>query len=364
MLKSSDSKIGVRECSAMIITIIYTKITDDTVTNFFNIGKNSGWMVPLVSALTLLLPICCVLCLVKRYEDKGLIEIIYNLTGKYIGFFIGYTLFILNIIIILVNLRDNCNTINTLFYPRTDVKILVFSLIGTSCFIAMLGLKASARTCWLMLLYIELSLIVLMVLSTKLMVPYFLLPIGGNGIKNIVGGGIANGSLFQVVILLSICYPMFRNYKSFKTASLIGLLASTIKLCLICIVFEMIFDYPAVGVVSFPLYTALRLITITRFISNLEALLLLPSVIAQVMYYSIYIYLTTAILTYTLKIKKIEPLIIPVASLIAILAFIPENSIMLSAWANKMVTPTLTGFLIIIPLIFLAISQLKGDYKK
>ena len=364
MFKDFDSKIGTRECAAVIIIILLTKSLDDTVTSFFKAGKNAGWMIPFFSGVTILLPILCVLCLLKRYENKGLIEIIYKLTGNHIGFIISYIFLILNIIIILVNIRDNCNTINTLFFPRTEVSTLVFSLIGTGCFIATLGLKASARTCWLMLLYIELSIITLMLLSSKLMVPSFLFPIEGAGMEIVIKTGIGSGSLFQGIILLSVCYPMFRDYKSFKTASLIGLLVSTFQLAFLCLGFQLVFDYPASSIVSFPLYTVLRLINITRFISNLEALLLLPSVIAQVLYYSTYLYLITAVFAYTLKLKKIEPLIIPMSALIAMLSLIPENSILLSGILGKIDAEILTVFIVSVPLILLAISQLKGDYKR
>lgn len=363
MFKNSDSKIGVRECSALILIVLYTKSTDETITSFFKAAKNAGWMVPIFSSLTILLPVSCILCLVKRYENKGLIEIVYALTGKYIGFVIGYWLLILNVMIVLVNIRDNCNTINTLFFPRTHLETLVFSYIGTGCLIATLGLKASARTSWLMLTYIELSLITLIILCFKLMVPSFLFPIAGSGITEVIGTGIAHASLFQCIILLSVCYPMFRNYKSFKTASIIGLLLSTLQLTFICLSFQMVFDYPAVNIIAFPLYTILRLINLTRFISNLEALLLLPSVIAQVLYYSIYLYLITALFTYTLKLKKVEPLILPVSALIILLSVIPESSTDFSAVIGSKLTPILTISIIILPLILLAISQLKGDYK-
>ncbi|APM39154.1 GerAB/ArcD/ProY family transporter [Clostridium kluyveri] len=364
MLQNSHSKIGARECAALIIIIFFEKITNNTASVLFKTAQNAGWMIPIFSAAILILPILSVLCLLKRYKDKGLIDIIYCLTGKYIGFLISYVLLITNVTIISSNLADDCNAINTIFFPNTNIYYLIIVLMGTSCFIAILGLKAIARTSLMLIFYIIGIFIALILFSIPLITTQFLFPVAGKGVKHIIIGGIRNSFIYQGIIALSVCYPMFRNYKSFKHASLIALAVSAFILSVSFAFFQMTFDYPSIIVMNYPFHTLTRMLHLTRFITNLQAIFFPCVVVVITIYYAIALYLVSAIFTYMLKLMKIESLIPPIAALIAILSVIPESSRDFSDFFNSRAVPIIAIVSIILPLVLLAISQWKGDYKK
>ncbi|MBL4930362.1 GerAB/ArcD/ProY family transporter [Clostridium paridis] len=364
MFKNSDSKIGTKETITLITILLFTNTFDNTPSFIFKDAKNAGWLVPIISAVIILIPILCTLNLLKKFKDKGLIEIIYMLTGKYFGFILILLLIVLNIFFLIGNIRDNCSTISTLFFPKTSTEILVFTLIGASCYVASLGLKASARTAFLFLFYFVINLLLILIFSKHLIIPAFLFPLAGGGIKSIFKASLLNVPIFQVIILLSICFPMFKNHKCFKKSSLFSLLISCILIAVIFIIIQMTFDYPATSIIALPFFTFVRLINITRFLSNLEALLFLPSVIILVLYYSVYLYLVTAMFTNLLKLKKVEPFILPVTALIAILCLIPENSIKISLLIHMYLLPILSTFIIILPITLSIIAQWKGAYNK
>lgn len=364
MLENSDGKIGTRECAALIIIMLFEKITNSTSSVFFKAAQNAGWMIPVLSAITLIIPILSILCLLKRYNDKGLLEIIYYLTGNYIGFVISYIILIMNIIIISSNLADDCAVINTLFFPNTDVCYLIITLMGFCCFMAILGLKALARASSMLMPYIIGVFIVLILFSMPLITTQFLFPIAGKGVKHIIMGGIRNSFIYQVIIILSVCYPMFKSYKNFKTASLTALTVSAIILSISFAFFQMAFDYPAITIISYPLHTLTRMLRLTRFITNLQAVFLPWAVVVIAIYYSTALYLASAIFAHALKLGKIEPLIPPISALITIISIIPESSRDFSKLFNNRVVPVITIISIIVPLLLLVISQWKGDYKK
>ncbi|WP_368490961.1 GerAB/ArcD/ProY family transporter [Clostridium sp. BJN0013] len=364
MLENSDGKIGTRECIALIIIMIFEKITNSTSSAFFKTAENAGWIIPIFSAITLIIPILSILCLLKRYKNKGLVEIVYYLTGNYIGFLISYILLIVNIIIISTNLVDDCNVINTLFFPNTDIYYLIITLIGFCCFMAILGLKALARASYMLMPYIIGIFISLILFAMPLITTQFLFPIAGKGVKHIIMGGIYNSFIYQVIIILSVCYPMFGSYKNFKTASLTSLTVSAFILSISFAFFQMTFDYPAITITSYPLHTLTRIFHLTRFISNLQAIFLPWAIVVIAIYYSTALYLASAIFAYALKLEKIEPLIIPISALIAIISIIPENSRNFSRFFNDRVVPIITIISIVVPLLLLVISQWKGDYKK
>lgn len=364
MLENSDGKIGTRECIALIIIMLFEKITNSTSSVFFKAGQNAGWIIPIFSSITLIIPILSILCLLKRYKDKGLLEIVYYLTGNYIGFIIGYIFLIMNIIIISANLADDCNVINTLFFPNTDIYYLIITLIGVCCFMAILGLKALARASSMLMPYIIGTFIALILFSMPLITTQFLFPIAGKGVKHIIMGGIRNSFIYQVIIILSVCYPMFGSYKNFKTVSLTSLVVSTFILSISFAFFQMTFDYPPITITSYPLHTLTRIFHLTRFVSNLQAAFLPWTVVIIAIYYSTALYLASAIFAYTLKLEKIGPLIPPIAALIALISIIPDSSRDFSRAFNNRVVPIITIISIVVPLLLLLISQWKGDYKK
>jgi hypothetical protein len=111
-------------------------------------------------------------------------------------------------------------------------------------------------------------------------------------------------------------------------------------------------------------HTVARLIYGGRFISNLEAFFFLFWIIAAVLRFSIYIYTNTAIISYAIRLKEVEPLVYAIFGLIVIIAMIPEN-ILQNVLILKKILINLDWIPIFLtPLVLLFISQWKGDYKK
>jgi hypothetical protein len=87
-----DDKLGVLEYASILMLCMGIKATDSTPTIFCKSAMNAGWMVPIVSSFIALASISCLMVLFKKYKDKNLVELIYHLTGRYVGFFYHFQL--------------------------------------------------------------------------------------------------------------------------------------------------------------------------------------------------------------------------------------------------------------------------------
>ncbi|MDW8800843.1 endospore germination permease [Clostridium sp. A1-XYC3] len=363
LFKQPNNKTGTREFFAMIAFTIGMQAADTTPTLLFKEAKSAAWMMVLISSV---IPSVCLLILLrilKKYENKGLVEIIYQLTGKYIGFILSSTLTILIILFSAINTRSYIDILSNVFFLNTPVIVLYFILMVGSSLIAYHGLEAIGRFAWISFPYVSLALTIYVILVIKNLNFGFLFPIFGCGIKNIIKGGITNSTLFGEVIFFTIFFPYVRNYNSYKTANIIGLGFVTFVISSFCAIYMMAFDYPPAVIINFPYQTLARLIYVGRFLGNLEAFFLAFWVIGSIIRFSVYIYMDAAFLGKTLRLEEFEPLIPLCAALTMAIGMIPENFFHIIEVAKTFLLKIALVFIYSLPFILLIISKLKGDCK-
>lgn len=364
MLNQAENKVGLKEYTAILIIAMGLKPTDSTPGTLLQYGKNAGWMIPLVSSIIVFLSLSCLLALLERYKDKNLIEIIYHLLGKYIGFLIAFLIGTASIVLTASNVRNYADIMSTIYFPRTPVIVLVLILAGGSAIVAKLGFEAIGRTAWMVLPWILVIVAFFIILEFNLLKFKYIYPIFGAGIKQILKGGVIYSTIFSEVITFAIAFPQVKNYKSFKNSSYIALWYAVIEISLFTAMYLMSMDYPPVIINASLFHTVARLIYGGRFISNLEAFFFLFWIIAAIIRFSIYIYTNTAILSYTIKLKEVYPLIYAVFGLIVMIAMLPENILQNVLILRKFLLNFEWVPVFVTPVVLLFISQWKGDYKK
>jgi spore germination protein KB len=327
MTKKTGGEIGTREFVSIILITVAVKVTDMTPILFFKKAGSAGWLIPLVSGLTLLIPAIFLLKLLKKYKDKGLIDIIYILTGKYFGFAIGLSLFVILLGALVLNSRSYVCILKTIYFPRTPKIIIFLFLIGLSYACAKRGLEGIGRTSWFFIPTLKFVLFILILLTWYDLTWTNIYPIAGLGIKNILTAGIKYSSVLMELIALAVIFPFIRNYDSYKTGNLLGFGISILELSLFSFVYLALFDTPAIESVAYPFHAVTRMARLGRFIINLEAFFLLFWGIAAVLNFAIYLYLTTAIFAYTLRIHEFEPLLLPFSILTVLLGMLADNDI-------------------------------------
>ncbi|MFZ5987667.1 MAG: GerAB/ArcD/ProY family transporter [Bacillota bacterium] len=365
MIESTDRKIGTRELTALLIISISYKIADMTPITLFKEGQNAAWMMPVISALIMLIPFFALLSLLKKYENKGLIDLIYLLAGKYIGFIISIAIFAVTFAETVLNSRNFVDIQNALFYSNTPT-IAIYILVTAGCFfVASRGFEVIAGISRIFIPVIGLVIILLIILAWKDANFSYLFPIAGPGPLELLKGSFKNSFILWELFIFTTFFSFSRNYKSFKKASLLGLVVGIFVISLFIIIYTGIYDYPGVEELAFPFQKLKFYVNIGRFFRNIEAFFLFFWIIGFVIRFSAYLYLSTAIFAHSLRLKEFEPLLLPMAGLTILLGMIPPNSIkaILVLRENIVFNGSFILFFFLPPILW-GISKLKGDYKR
>lgn len=362
MFGDSNNKIGTREFTSITMYLMAIELSNSSPTYLFKAGKNAGWMIPIVSGLIVFISLGFLLKLLKKY-NKGLMDIVYQLTGKYIGIIVGLVLFYIMLSFTAVNSRSYVDIINSVFYIKTPVIVIYILLIGSGLFIASRDFEGIGRTAYITQPYVLASVLLFIILIFNQCNFLYLRPIFGAGIKEIIKGGITNSSMFGEIILLSVVYTQVRGYKEYKLGSIIGLSFGILMISLFCIIYVAVFDYPPVIIINYLFHTAARVIYAGRFIGNLEAFFLVFWLISSLLRFSIYIYLGATYLAYTLKLKEIKPLLLPFAALSLIIGMIPDNYFQTEELIRRSLLSYSWIFIYSLPIVLFILSDIKEKNK-
>lgn len=364
-MQKPDGKIGSREVFVLVAYMISVELSDLTPTFLFEEGKTATWMIPLMTGIMMIPLFLLLSALLKKYEDKGLIDIVYTLTGKYIGFIINFALFLIMFLNTALNSRDYVDIIQTLYLPRTPRTSIYILLMTAVWFIASRGLEVIGRTAWFVFPILTLVLGIFVVMALGKVDLSFLFPFWGSGWLETLKTSVQHIAIEGDILFLPVLFPYVRSHKEFKAPVLLGLLLSMVEMAGSFAIYIATFDYPSVNHILFPFHQTLSLIQLGRFFINIESLYFAFWVMASVIRYTIYLYLATAIFAYTLNIKEFEPLLLPIAGLVIMVGMIPGSplEVVLVLRQNLLLKGTWI-FLIALPIVLWVLSKIRGEHKK
>ncbi|SET52255.1 spore germination protein (amino acid permease) [Natronincola peptidivorans] len=324
-MEISDGKIDRREFFAIIVILIASKFTDLTATIILRTGRTAAWILPIISFIVIILPFLATLALLKRFKKKNFIEIIYAIAGKYLGFVIAISLFFILLSATAINLRNYADAVSTMFYPNTPVAFFILLGAVVSYFIANRGLEGIGRTASLLLPCFAISLLLLIVLTWQHFQDSYLFPLLGPGVVALLKDGLVYSTIFADIIVMAVLFPFVKDYRSYRTASIRGLIVSAFLVSLFLLIYIIVFDFHPATVVNHPFHQLNRRAQLGPFITNVEAIFFFFWILAKTLRFAIYFYVMAIILGYSLTLKEFEPLILPLAGLTAMLSLIPEN---------------------------------------
>ncbi|MDS9471683.1 GerAB/ArcD/ProY family transporter [Sporosarcina pasteurii] len=358
MNKNEDGKIGTREFFSIVLLIIGVKVTDETPGYLFQLGGNATWLIPFFQLVIISIPFMLLLALIKKYE-KGLIELIFHLSGKFLGSVICFTLFFIMFFSITNRSKSSASIISTLFYQKTSVSLLTLALLLTSFFIAKRGLKAISSGTWLLIPVLEITLILLLFIVWKEVSWLRLFPLAGPGLGTLLTQSFNHSFILGEVILLAAFFPYTRTFKNYQLASLLGLGVAAFKLMLFLAIYVAVFDYPSTKRMAYPHQELTRIAEFGTSISHVEGFFLYFWLFAILFRFAICLYLLAFFLGSALRLKNFEKLLVPLAGLIALSSLLPANTYILIPYREVMFKIG-SWLLITLPFFLWALSKLRG----
>lgn len=360
MFKKVDGKIGVREFCAIVLFSLSLKATDNTPCLLIKSGESASWTIPIISGIFLLIPLLALQSLLKSNKDKGLTDIIYKLTGKYIGFVLIFSLFTIILISTILTGRTYIEILTTLFYPSTPVIVIYMVLMGASCFIATRGFENLGRSCYIALPYLFAAIVLLIISVYRLFDFNFIFPIAGPGVIDVTKSAFQYTSMLSDILILSIFFPFVRDYNKYKIGSMLGVGCSILIISFFIFCFLCVYGYPTLKILNFPFHELARASSLGKSINNLDAAFLGFWLIAVTLHFAIYLYALAALFSFTFKLNEFEPLILPFTALIIILGMMLKSGIETTFYYRDMLLKISTFLLIPLPIILLAVSKFRG----
>jgi spore germination protein KB len=327
MIQKKEYKLGKREIISLLLPVIGIKFADMTPTLLFDETETASWMAILVSALCFLLSFLVFLSVMKRYPDKGLIDVFAMIFGKPLGFMVGLILFLFFLIGTAVDTRSYVNIISTLYFPKTPLLALYILLFIVCVFLAKRGLEGITRTSFVFLFMIKGGLLLLIILLWDRLEFSYLFPIFGRTWENIFITGFKFMPLFVEIMALAVFMTFFRDFSTYKKSSLISFGIVCFELVTFFLFYIMLYDVPLVTEITYLFHETTRNVSAGRFLANPETIFLPIWLLSTFIRFSFYLYITTALFSYLFNIKKVEPLLIPFAALLIGLGMLPENPV-------------------------------------
>lgn len=325
MIRLSDGKIGIRELFSLIMITLLMKLTDTTPTLLFGVGQTAGWWLPLITGSCLSLSLLVLLSVLKRHPNKGLLELIFGLTGPYVGFLLGLSVFAIYLSVVVVNSRSYIDIINTMIFQKTPLPALYLMVMGAACYVASLGLETIGRVARIILPYVIVMLLILVLIVWHSADWLHIFPLAGPGIGRVVKEGVLHSAIFGEVLYMTALIPLVRAYKDFRKAAWLGFVLSVMALVVALFLYVAVFGYPTVREIIYPFQQLARTAQIGQVVTNLDSIFFFFWQISTVVHFAIYLYIATYFLAGTLQIADMKPLILPIAGLIVLLGLIGDN---------------------------------------
>jgi spore germination protein KB len=363
MVKIEKDLVGGREFFAIVVFMIATKATDMTATTIFDITQNASWMVIICSFLIILPSLLALNSLLKKFQDKHLLEITQAALGKWITFIIGFVLFLIILLNTSFETRSYTDQLMTMNFPKTPTFILYLLFLLICLGGAKKGWESIGSVAWMVFPYVTFALVLLVFLLTKDNVLNRIFPLFGPGKWEIAKTSFKYVSLYGDGMVIAMMYPLVKDHKTY-TKSLFGaLIYSVFIMAILYLSYALLFDYRSVGKITYPFNEAIRLVSIGKVITNIETFFLTFWLLTVIVKFSVYIYLVSRVFGFVFHIEEFEHTLIPITILILLIGLLPENQVEnIFVMRNQILTYG-KYLMLFLPLLLVIVIKLKEVVK-
>ncbi|WP_284139307.1 endospore germination permease [Virgibacillus sp. LDC-1] len=358
-----ENRVGTKELVAIIFIMMGVKVGDDTPPILYDVLKNAAWMGPIIIALLTAVILFVLFKVASAYKQKGLIDIVFHLFGKYLGWIILFVLWLGISAATIIDSSIYSDIIVTMYFPKTPTIIIYLLLMAACTYGAKKGFGQIGSVSWAVFPYITASLIIALVISLRNGTTAFFFPFFGPGEMEVIKESIIKTSILSDYLFLFVFIPFMKDLKSFKKASWIGLILITLILIGGIMSFLLIFDYRSVQMLDYPFHEVIRYIQL-GFLTNVETLFFPFWLISSLVRFTVYLYISAVIMGRLFKINNFEYAIPALATVFVFIGYIPESPDYLIFHLRENLLNILTPIFIFLPFILWAVAKLKGDLRR
>lgn len=354
----TEINIGHREALTLLVFMISGKVFLSFPRDMILLGDSAGWMIALISGIFSLIGFYFINALVQRFPSQNIIEISYTVTGKFIGTFLGFLIFLYFLVLTSLLVRQFAETFILAILPRTPISIIIGFFLVLLVYGTLLGIESITRVAWFYGPYLLITLVILLAFSIPRGNILNLTPILGKGPLEIIKQSFIHISLFTEILFLGLISPLIRKKDKVFGVGFYSMTISIIINVLVTLVVISVFNYASGSRLIFPIFQLSRLIAYGYFLQRVESVFVFLWFFAAGIQLGGLFYGTVLSFAENFKINHYRPLAFPIAIIVFALSLIPEsmtdtiiiNDFMLSNyyWITAFGIPALLWFITII----------------
>ncbi|SFL75058.1 spore germination protein (amino acid permease) [Gracilibacillus orientalis] len=356
--------LRLKEILAMTLILVGIKLSDSTPALMAQKAQNGFWLIPLLSFICILPSFLIMLYLLKKYQDKNIVELLESLTGKWIGKCVGILLFIFAFLTLTLDSRNYIEQIKLLYFPESPTDLIYFVFIAVVFIGAKKGIEVIGFTSWITLFTIKAAFVLVLILIYGDIVVQRIFPIFGASLPVVLSEGVKKAGIFAELFFLLIAYQSAKRTSMFRKGILLASIIVLLEITIFYFVYASVFDYNSIKKIQFPFHDITQYINLGNFLTNIETIFMIFWLFAAFIKFIIFIYITTWIFGEIFAIRNFEPLLLPFSFLVIIIGLSPFNSVINELVFRETLLTIMSPFFIIFPFVLWIIAWGKGDLKQ
>ncbi|HHW32397.1 MAG TPA: GerAB/ArcD/ProY family transporter [Clostridiaceae bacterium] len=318
-------KFGVFEGASFILVALCTQVFLNFPRIMLEDAGTAGWMLAVYISLIVYILVIIITRLYSPFGGMDLIDIAEAAGGKITKVLVGIIITIHFVSILALVLREFSEDLKIIALQVSPISyVTAFFAIGMLIG-AYAGIVPIVRLCTLAVPVITLGYLIIIIG----MFPYYditrILPLFGNGLKNIFINGIQRISNYSGLIALFIIAPFLKTKENLNKVAYIGTAMAAVVLIISTFVYSIVVPYPISIVEFLPIYHLARIFYFGLFFQRIESIFIIIWVMAALLYLSAGLYMLAHIFRKTFNLRYYKPLLMPFTIILFTLSLMPQN---------------------------------------
>ncbi|MGE5528273.1 MAG: GerAB/ArcD/ProY family transporter [Patescibacteria group bacterium] len=318
-------KLGHRELLALLVAAIDARVFLGLPRVMAKIGGTAGWLAVTFAFLAAMAGYLILEALLGRFPGRDLITITREVAGGIPAGILGAFFFLFFLATASLVARQFAETFVIGILPRTPIGVITGLLMALLVLAGYYGLEAISRLAMLIGPYILLVLLVIFVAVMPNANPLFLAPIAGNGFGGILLPSFAKSAVFAEIVLLGLYAPALREPDKRRQVGILALTAAYLIMLANIATFTLIFDYPGLTRILFPIYQLTRLVSFMEFFQRVEAVFVFLWFFTAAIAISAVFFGAAYIFARLFRLRSHRPLLFPLAVLAFTASLMPAS---------------------------------------
>lgn len=324
--------LGWRETMAMVVILTTAKVFLNLPRAMIERGSTAGWLIVAISTIQGPLIWWAVRGLLRLFPGRTMIGATEAVLGPWFGTVVNLSYAGFFGFLTAVVLRQFGEAMATVFLPQTPLEVIMTVFLGTSVYVAFLGMEAITRTSWMGAAPMLVGMVIL--LGAGLVThhePKALSPFWGTGPLPVISTGLIM-NLMGDVLILGLLGPAFRRQRDLEKTAWWSIALCAVVMVSSVIVYLYIFPYPASQRVELPLLQVTRMISLGPGVQRVESLFYIIWTVGGVLKLAVTLNATAAILSEVIRLPSYRHVLFPVALLAFSIGMVPGTLREASRW--------------------------------